>query len=190
MGSSAKEKMVETAVVLLAEGGYQATSFSTVIEASGAPRGSIYHHFPDGKDQLIGVAVRLAGDRAIALLDALEGRGPVQITSTFLGMWRSLLMATDTRVGCSVLAVTVSAPPGELRDAAGDVFAAWRGRLAELFASSGADADAADGFAALLIAGSEGAVVMARAAGEIGPFDRVAEQLTQAAARLSTPPGP
>src|SRR6476469_4952230 len=86
MGSSAKEKMVETAVVLLAEGGYQATSFSTVIEASGAPRGSIYHHFPDGKDQLIGVAVRLAGDRAIALLDALEGRGPVQITSKLLGM--------------------------------------------------------------------------------------------------------
>src|SRR6478609_7976966 len=107
MAAGVRDKMVDTAVVLLAKSGYQATSFSTVIEASGAPRGSIYHHFPDGKDQLIGAAVRLAGDRAIALLDTLDGRTPAEIAGGFLRMWRSLLVATDTSVGCSVLAVTV-----------------------------------------------------------------------------------
>src|SRR6478609_9750611 len=134
MAAGVRDRMVETSVVLLAKSGYQATSFSTVLEASGAPRGSIYHHFPDGKDQLIGAAVRLAGDRAIALLDALEGRDPAEIAAGFLQMWRALLVATDARVGCSVLAVTVSAPPGELRDAAAAVFAGWRGRIAELLA--------------------------------------------------------
>ena len=184
MAPGVRDKMIDTAVILLAKNGYQATSFSTVLEASGAPRGSIYHHFPDGKDQLIGDAVRLAGDRAIALLDSLENGGPVDIAQGFLQMWRSLLVATETRVGCSVLAVTVSAPPGEVRDAAAIVFAGWRGRIAELLTSAGVEDAAASGFAALLIAASEGAVVMARAAKSLEPFDAVAGQLADAASRL------
>ncbi|GAA1942695.1 TetR/AcrR family transcriptional regulator [Microbacterium deminutum] len=188
MTAGVRGRMIDTAVVLLAKHGYQATSFSTVLEASGAPRGSIYHHFPDGKDQLIGEAVRVAGDRAIALLDSLEGRGPIDIAHGFLQMWRALLVATDTRVGCSVLAVTVSAPTAQLRDAAGAAFAGWRGRLAELLVAGGAERSEADRFAALLIAGSEGAVVMARASGSLEPFDTVADQLEQVAARLSPDP--
>ncbi len=185
MAAGVRENMIDTAVVLLAKSGYQATSFSTVVEASGAPRGSIYHHFPGGKDQLIAAAVQVAGDRAIALLDSLEGRGPVDIAQGFLQMWRSLLVATGTRVGCSVLAVTVSAPAGELRDAAGSAFASWRARIAELLTAGGADGVAADRFAALLIAGSEGAVVMARASGGLEPFDAVADQLVAAAGQLA-----
>ena len=54
--------MIETAAVVMRERGVEATSFSEVLARSGAPRGSIYHHFPGGKAQLIEEATRYAGD--------------------------------------------------------------------------------------------------------------------------------
>jgi len=59
--SNARESMIQTAVDLMRERGVEATSFSEVLSASGAPRGSIYHHFPAGKSQLIEEATRAAG---------------------------------------------------------------------------------------------------------------------------------
>ena len=69
-----RERMIEGAVRLLARHGLQATSFSEVLELTGAPRGSIYHHFPEGKDQLIGSAVDFAGSQALKVLDDQVGR--------------------------------------------------------------------------------------------------------------------
>src|SRR3712207_8589123 len=44
------------------ERGVQGTSFADVLEHSGAPRGSIYHHFGGGKTQLAEEATRWAGE--------------------------------------------------------------------------------------------------------------------------------
>ena len=49
MAKEVRSRMVEGAVRLLARQGLQATSFSEVLELTGAPRGSVYHHFPGGK---------------------------------------------------------------------------------------------------------------------------------------------
>jgi TetR/AcrR family transcriptional regulator, lmrAB and yxaGH operons repressor len=64
MARGVRDRMVQSAIVLLAKRGYQATSFSEVLTESEAPRGSIYHHFPEGKDQLIAAAIEVAGARA------------------------------------------------------------------------------------------------------------------------------
>jgi TetR/AcrR family transcriptional regulator, lmrAB and yxaGH operons repressor len=184
MAGNVKSQMVDTAISLLASGGYQAASFRTVIDASGAPRGSIYHHFPNGKDELVTDAIRTAGERAGAALERLRGSDPVTVTTAFLEMWRALLVATDTRVGCSVAAVTMSAPDGALREEAGEVFARWRQQIAGLFAADGVPLDVADSFAALLIAATEGAVMLARASGSLEPFDTVAQQLRDASSAL------
>jgi TetR/AcrR family transcriptional repressor of lmrAB and yxaGH operons len=61
MRDDVREKMVLGAMRLLATSGLEGVSFSTVLELTGAPRGSIYHHFPEGKNQLIGLAVGRAG---------------------------------------------------------------------------------------------------------------------------------
>ena len=57
MPSDARQKMIEGAVTLLALRGLEGTAFRDVLERSGAPRGSIYHHFPNGKDQLVEAAI-------------------------------------------------------------------------------------------------------------------------------------
>jgi AcrR family transcriptional regulator len=53
--------MVLSAAALLREYGANATSIDRVLAHSGAPRGSVYHHFPGGRAQLIEEAVALAG---------------------------------------------------------------------------------------------------------------------------------
>lgn len=62
MGTDSRERMVRSAAFLFRERGYSGTGFRDVIAHSGAPRGSIYHHFPEGKAQLAEEAVRYAGE--------------------------------------------------------------------------------------------------------------------------------
>jgi len=175
MAEGVRDRMVAGAVRLLAQQGLQATSFSEVLQVTGAPRGSIYHHFPGGKDQLVAAAVDAAGDHALRVLEPLAGASPEKITEAFLGLWRLLLERTDNTAGCAVLAVTVATRSGDLLDRAGEAFRRWRTRLAELLAEGGLpDAEA---FAATLVAATEGAVVMARAERSTAPFDAVAAYL-------------
>ncbi|HEX2819832.1 MAG TPA: TetR family transcriptional regulator [Streptosporangiaceae bacterium] len=88
MARSVREQMVDSAVILLAKHGVAGTSFTEVLAASGAPRGSIYHHFPGGKDELIAAAIEVADARAVALLRSLQGRSPAEIVDGFFAMWR------------------------------------------------------------------------------------------------------
>ncbi|HEY7025619.1 MAG TPA: TetR/AcrR family transcriptional regulator [Candidatus Limnocylindrales bacterium] len=176
--------MIESAVILLAKQGYRATSFDAVLTASGASRGSIYHHFPGGKDELIAAAMDLAGQRAILVLDKFEGQSPPAVVDGFMAMWRTVLDRSAFSAGCSVLAVTVSAETPELRDRAGEIFRAWRSRLAELFVAGGLAPNSARAFATTVVAASEGAVAQSRAERRYEPFDEVRDQLHDFAAGL------
>jgi TetR/AcrR family transcriptional repressor of lmrAB and yxaGH operons len=184
MAGTTKQRMVEGAALLLAKHGLQATSFNDVLELTGAPRGSVYHHFPAGKDQLVASAVELAGERALSALDS-AGDSPVAITEYFLALWRSVLERSNFSAGCAVLAVTIATDSPELLDHAADVFRAWRLKLASLFVAVGVEAGAASRFAALLVASSEGAVVLSRAEHDMEPFELVAEAMVGQAKLLA-----
>jgi len=178
--------MIDGAIRLLAQHGLQATSFSEVLALTGAPRGSVYHYFPEGKDQLVAAAVDRAGARAIHVLDEKQGASAEVLTATFLGIWREVLVRSHFGAGCAVLAVTVAADSKALLDHAAEVFRAWRGQLAELFAQAGFSANEAARFAATLVAAGEGAVVLSRAERSLEPFDLVADQLLEQARTIST----
>jgi TetR/AcrR family transcriptional repressor of lmrAB and yxaGH operons len=179
-----RERMIESASRLLAERGYESTSFSDVIAASGAPRGSIYHHFPGGKDQLIAEAINAQGERALALLQRMSGRPAVEVVSGFIAVWRTLLTATDMAVGCSLVAVTVSGADPQLRQAAGVAFERWQAELSRLLAQGGVPEDTAPALAMTLLAAAEGAVVLCRATRSFEPLEAVEAQLTARAAQL------
>jgi AcrR family transcriptional regulator len=177
--------MVAGAARLLAQRGLQETSFSEVLELTGAPRGSIYHHFPDGKDELVAAAVDLAGAHAISLIDGSGADSALEITQHFLGMWREVLVRSNYTAGCSVLAVTIATDSPDLLAHAATVFRSWRLRLADLLAAGGLDEADAARFAAILIASSEGAVVLSRAEQSMEPFELVAEQLMRQVGQLA-----
>src|SRR5437870_2587141 len=185
MARGVRERMVASAVALLARRGLQATSFSEVLEHSGAPRGSVYHHFPAGKNQMIDSALDAAGATAIELLDRKAGATAEEIAVWFLHIWREVLIRGKFEAGCAVLAVAVAADSPELLVQTARVFRTWRRRLAELLERGGLQTEDARRFAAVLVASSEGAVVMARAEQSLEPFDLVAEQLLDQVRTLS-----
>src|SRR5580765_847385 len=174
MAAGVRQQMVDTAAVLLAKHGLQATSFAEVLKASGAPRGSLYHHLPGGKDELVLAALGAAGDRAATVLDGLAGQPADLVAERFIGLWRAVLTRSDLTAGCSLLAVTVAADSEPLLDRAGEIFAAWTERVGELLAAGGVPAEQSTALATSLIAACEGGVVLARAARSMAPYEAVA----------------
>src|SRR5437763_6774264 len=114
--------MIWSAALLMRKHGVEGTSFSEVIERSRAPRGSIYHHFPGGKAQLVEEATRYAGDVVAALFtQAIEKGDPLEGLDAIGDFWRGVLHDSDFAAGCPVLAATLdsNASPGA-RAAAGE----------------------------------------------------------------------
>lgn len=177
MTGEVRKKMIEGATQLLARHGLQSTSFAEVLEHTGAPRGSVYHHFPDGKDQMVGAAVDLAGDFLVALLDKRAGATAVAVTEHFLAIWRGVLAQSKCASGCAVLAVAVATDSPDLLNRAAAVFRLWRARLAAMLEQGGLARKDAARFATVLVAAAEGAVVMSRAEQDMEPFETVARQL-------------
>jgi AcrR family transcriptional regulator len=176
-----RARLVITAARLLAEKGPSGTSFGDVLRAAGGARGSTYHHFPHGKRELYDAALDLASDRAYAALEDARGQSAEAIVVTFFGMWRLLLTRTDLRLGCAVLAVAVSGDDERNVDHAGEIFTAWRGHLASLFADAGLTGPQATSLAAVAIASAEGAVAIARAERSMETFELVAKHVTELA---------
>jgi len=171
--------MVAGAVKLLAQRGLQATSFSSVLAETSAPRGSIYHHFPGGKEELVTAALEATQAHALHLIDQDMGASAVEVTESFLAAWRALLTYTDFAAGCALVAVTVAAETEGLRLRAAEAFSAWQEKLAGALQAGGLTVATAAPTATLLLAATEGAVVICRAAHDIGPFEVVAAQLVE-----------
>ncbi len=184
MAGGVRNTMVRSTIGLLARRGVQGTSFADVLADSGAPRGSVYHHFPGGKDELVGAALDYMATEGLAGLDALIGGATSvdDVIDGFVRMWRMLLERTDYAAGCSVAGVTVTAESDALREKAAYVFEVWAARLADLLRSVGMPGRQAREFAWTMIAAAEGAVVIARAQHSVRPLAMVRSQLHRLAA--------
>jgi AcrR family transcriptional regulator len=148
----------------------------------------VYHHFPGGKAQLVKAALDLVTAQMGQVFSPREGATPEEVTDLFLRIWRSILVRSHFKAGCAVVAVTVAADSPELLEHASAIFRAWRGRLSRLLIAAGAAQGDAAQFAAVLIAASEGAVVLSRGEQSLEPFDLVASQLLQQARALMRDP--
>ena len=67
--SDNRERLLEEALLLFRRHGYHGVGVSDILTAAALPKGSLYHHFPGGKDQIaVEVIVRVT-DSALALMD-------------------------------------------------------------------------------------------------------------------------
>ena len=121
--------MTEAAVRLLATKSVEGAAFADVLAATDAPRGSVYHHFPSGKTELLHAALDLASERGLEIIEATRGQSAAVVTGRFLDLWRELLDRSHFSAGCAVVAVTVAANDAKLLDHAGTIFRAWTERL-------------------------------------------------------------
>jgi TetR/AcrR family transcriptional regulator, lmrAB and yxaGH operons repressor len=180
MAEHPRERMINSALVLMGEHGVEATSFSQVIEHSGAPRGSIYHHFPGGKAQLIEEATVHAGDIIVKLLtDAVERhQDPVAAVDAIADFWRTVMHNSDFAAGCPVLAATLEGDRSPAaRDAARVAFERWQYLLADILQRAGIPEERARSLGSIAISAVEGAVILARAQRSNAPLERVVDEL-------------
>ncbi|WP_169790778.1 TetR/AcrR family transcriptional regulator [Streptacidiphilus albus] len=187
MRTDTRSRMIEATVEALQRRGVAGMSFTEVLRSSGAARGAIYHHFPGGKAELVAEAATRNGEDVSGFLAALPADDPLGVVEAFLALVRPVVAASAGGGGCAVAAVTVGgngdAEDDALRSIAASAFAAWGDRLAERLVAAGLAPEEAADLAALLLSLLEGAHVLCRAAGELGPFDRAARtavELTRA----------
>ena len=180
MPSDARTRMIRSAAELFRERGLTATSFSDVIERSGAPRGSIYHHFPGGKAQLAEETVHWAGERIAVVVDgAAEGGDPIALLRSFVSLWRASLESSGFAAGCPVVAAAVENAPEmpAVAAAAGEEFQRWERAFTRALRAASIPKARSERLATLSIAAIEGAIVLCRATQDIGPLDRVGREL-------------
>ncbi|ALG14503.1 hypothetical protein AOZ06_02480 [Kibdelosporangium phytohabitans] len=174
--------MIRSAALLFREHGIAGTSLADVLEHSGAPRGSIYHHFPGGKNQLAAEATVWAGSLVTRML--VEAGGPLEVVGALFGFWRTEL-TMHPQSGCPVLAAALAeAESGDAYQAAREVFGTWERAIADLLVGRGVAEERAVSAATLLIAATEGAVVLARAKGDLRALDRVEREMTRTIGHL------
>ena len=151
-----------------------------MIERSGAPRGSIYHHFPGGKEQLIAEATRYAGDALAKLMtEAVEQHeDPVAAVDAITGFWRTVLYDSDFAAGCPVIAATLESEHSPAaREAAREAFQRWEQLYTEMLTRAGLPEQRARSLGSIAISAVEGAVILSRAQPTNRPLERVVDEL-------------
>jgi AcrR family transcriptional regulator len=171
--------MIVSTALLVRERGARATSLDAILSHSGAPRGSVYHHFPGGREQLLREATQYAGDYVARKLKRTTDADPLAPLEALFDEYRANLLASDFRAGCPVLAVAIeSAEDGpDLRDCTLAAFDRWRRLIAASLEAAGLGADRADQLALHTIAAFEGALVLSRAYRDLEPLERVRREL-------------
>jgi AcrR family transcriptional regulator len=173
--------MIRSTALLVRERGARATSLDAVLEHSGAPRGSLYHHFPGGREQLLGEATDFAGEYVAGRLEREAGGGPLDALDALFEEYRANLISSDFRAGCPIVAVAVesSAEGPDLREHVVRAFDRWRQILIAQLTAAGLDTERSEQLAMLVISGFEGALILSRAYREVGPLQRIHAELRE-----------
>src|SRR6478672_2440997 len=88
---SPRERMVFSAAQLIRRDGVSATGLRTVVEHAHAPRGSLQHYFPGGKEQLVNEAVawggRYASSRIARFVGGMTRPTPGRLFAAMAQQW-------------------------------------------------------------------------------------------------------
>ncbi|CRZ16956.1 TetR/AcrR family transcriptional regulator [Mycolicibacterium neworleansense] len=176
---STRARMLRSAVEVLRERGASGVTIDEVLARSGAPRGSVYHHFPGGRRQILIDALQFAADTIGGVIGTETSDSAWDLVHRFIEFWDRVLTGSDFTAGCPVVAVAIAAPDEEpdLAEAAAAIFDRWRTSLTAAFTADGFDDSDASSLAVMCIAALEGAVVLCRSSKTAEPLHDVARQL-------------
>ena len=126
-----RTRMLISAAEVMRERGAAGVTIDEVLTRSGAPRGSVYYHFPDGRNQILAEALQYAGDAITADIDDAAGRGAKVLLRQFVDFWERVLAESDFHAGCPVVAAAIGSADDEVRLSAeaARIFAHWRTAL-------------------------------------------------------------
>ena len=173
-----RQRMLNAALDVMRERGAAGVTIDEVLLRSGAPRGSVYHHFPGGRAQLIAETLTYAGESFTGMLERAAGHGADAVLTRLVAFWVPVLENSDFRAGCPIVPTAGDVAVDEdMADKAALILAGWRRTIASVFEAEGRPAADADALATTVLSSLSGAVEMCRAMRSIDPLFQVAEQL-------------
>ncbi|TGP49908.1 TetR/AcrR family transcriptional regulator [bacterium M00.F.Ca.ET.230.01.1.1] len=181
MATDTRTRMIEATALLIRQRGYHGTSLNDILSASGAPRGSLYFHFPGGKDQLVVEVTRASVANVTERLGAalLEESDPAVAVHHIYQSVARMLEDNEFSLGCPVAPVVLDAPSDvpDLVEICRSAFEQWIGLLRRAFVRAGVPERRAQALALLVESSLEGLMVIARATRDRTPVQAVADEV-------------
>jgi TetR/AcrR family transcriptional repressor of lmrAB and yxaGH operons len=181
-----KENLIDSAVRLFRRQGYTGTGLQQILTLSGAPKGSLYHYFPLGKEAIGRAAVERAGELVAATLAQLAAdcASPEDFVAAYFARYADWMEESDFQSGCPIATTLLeTAPRSESITAAGlDAIEGWVRIMAEVFARAGVGPQDAAEDARFTIAALEGALVLARVTRSRDTIETVGRRVSRAIA--------
>jgi AcrR family transcriptional regulator len=178
---SSREAFVRATGKLLRRQGFDGTGLNEIVAASGAPKGSLYFHFPGGKESLAAAAM---AREAQALREAIRAlmQSREDVVEALEGLIDALaagLERSGYQDGCPLATVTLERATRSpvLRYVAAAGFGSWLEQLERRLRDAGLAPEAAASKALALLAAIEGALLLARARRDLAPLQAVRDQL-------------
>ena len=178
-----RERMVRSATQLIRRKGVSGTGMREIVTEAGAPRGSLQHYFPGGKEELVSDALLWAGNvsarRVRRSMSELDPRTPGALLGSIVDGWRRDLTTEEFAAGCSLVAAAAdtAATSQQLRHVLRRAFDGWIEPLSQSLVELGVPPDRADNLAVVVISALEGAIVLARIRRDLSPFDALVGEL-------------
>jgi AcrR family transcriptional regulator len=175
--------MVRSAAQLIRRKGVSGTGLREIVIEADAPRGSLQHYFPGGKEELVSDALIWMGDvaarRIRRCLSDLTSRRPSALLACVIDTWRRDLIDERFAAGCPLVAAAAdtagTSPP--LRHVLQRAFDGWLQPLSESLVELGVPPERSENLAVVIIAALEGAIVLARIRRDLTPFDALVVEL-------------
>ncbi|MEU3274735.1 TetR/AcrR family transcriptional regulator [Saccharomonospora sp. NPDC006951] len=176
-----RDRMLRSAAALFRGKGYHATGLTQLLSEGGAPKGSLYFHFPGGKEQLAAEALAGEGARLCEQLRAtLEAApDPAKGVTAIVEFLAGELAASDFRQGCplSTVALEAAAESEAIRTACETGYASWQQVIEAAFTEAGMRVERTSELATMTLASIEGALLLAKTRRDTTPLRLVGEQL-------------
>jgi AcrR family transcriptional regulator len=175
--------MVRSAAQLIRRKGVSGTGMREIVTEAKAPRGSLQHYFPGGKEELVSDALLWAGDlsarRIRRSLSQLQSKTPSALLASIVDRWQRDLTDEQFASGCPLVAAAAdtAATSEQLRQVLQRAFDGWLQPLSESLVELGVPLERSDNLAVVIIAALEGAIVLARIRRDLTPFDALVLEL-------------
>lgn len=182
-GDKTRKRLAESMLDLIQVSGYSGTGMNAIIEHAQAPKGSIYFHFPGGKEGLGVAAIELAAEQFEALVAqaVAASSDPADVVHAVIDALIVIVGESDFRAGCPVSVVTLEmgAESEQLREACSAAFESWIAPTAALLEANGLGAVEARSLATVVVSTIEGAVILSRAMRSTQPLQSAAEVVSE-----------